>query len=746
MAVNANDPTNQENDQNSMNIQGNAAQSSTIQPQTQQTAQPAQSAATVGGQSSDSGEQSPTKPKKGVGSGMYSNLSKYKEANKAQTQKMASAAGKNVQNQAANVQAGLAKKKQQFQTNVAGEQARLGAGQEFATGLISQAAGQRDITDLERQQVGVQDRLDQFGDIKDTGYQTDIDANLAAQQTQAQQLADLQATQATSQGSFDPAQEAYNQALQNQLGIEDLNQTSYQVENPNYQTGSYDTTTLELDRQGYIDHTLAQKQKEIDQLKQQQNDAGYFGQQPDPLKAERIAELEGQLGSFGTAQTDLGTAQTNLDAAKQAYDQGVISRDELAAAGKSFEDQQRLYTNRGNIQEEMSALQNKIDTAPESVTPEELQRFEALRMGTGQFQDLETINVGGEAQRARTLENLASRINSSKGQGQLIRDVVGRPDYTRGQSALDTFLIGSDKQAREGLIRDVRGATEGLSDQVSATQRGSADALGKLRDQARGIQEGIGTGLTTAETGITESIAERLASGEGSALKDIQARMASGSGLTSEQMQALGLDKDANLYGADFTDDQYDVSQYGASDFTRMEDIARANALASLGGRVDQTLITDSDVIRKRIESGGQTVGDQAAMEAMRGELQGYRDQYSDVAAGKTASGSLDIWTDRYNQIRDGGLSHYNKGEAMRSLLGEMQQTAGTGDAARSYQDAGDQAQYDDFMSKYFGGDARTVAGESAAMQDLERKQFGSTDTIPLQQLASRDWQYYKDN
>ena len=721
MAIVQQDQINEES-QDSMNIQGQQAPGA----QTPQPTQP--STPSQGGQSSSTiqtGQQAPTqqtpsnKPKKGVGSGMYSNLSKYKAANQPATQRMAQQMQKNVQQRAQAVQSGIQKKEQQFQGATQSERARLAGGQAFAKGLIGKAAGQVDVVDIQARQGQLQERIGTFGDLQEGGYQQDIQSNRQRQIEEArrvfgdQYVTEKFGQEAIANGSTSNSLQTQQQAAQQASEIAqteyfdklraldiDPTQETFQVKNESYEPGSYTNQFKNLTRDEYVDYKIKQKQDELNRLNNPY--LRTFGTEAQNIQAdERVERLKSELSGLSGAIDPYRQAQSELASAQEAFKTGQASFEDVQRAGKQLGEQQRLFENRARLQNEMSTLEDKIQNAPEAVTPEEMQRFEQLREGVGKFQEIKGIDVGEEARRGRTLEALASRIPTERGQRELIKDVIGRSDYSRGQSALDTFLIGSDKAAREGLIRGVQEATKGLGKEAEAAQRRSSQTLGSLANQARMIKEGIAQDITGAETGITEDIQRRLESGEGTMLKDVQERMASGRGLTEQQMQALGLDKDTRLFGVDLGAMEYDPSQYKASDFATGTDVSRAEALAKLAGRTGQTLISDADEIRRRRLAGELTGSDRALGQQVQEQLAEFRGQETDLSRQTDYQDALRKQRAELAHVKnlyESGQISYNSLKGKERYINKQYDPITRAAAQR---DAAKQRQLEDFRKQY---------------------------------------------
>ena len=152
------------------------------------------------------------RPQQGKGSGMYSNIHKYAEANKPQAQRMATAAVDRYSQQAQRIQDSIAKQRAQFSQQAQANKVQLGAAQQFGQGTLQKAAGQESQEMLNFQQQELQNRLGRFQQFDKDDYSQDIQTQQQAYEQEQARVKALEDTYNQASSGFD--KNAFQQGIQ----------------------------------------------------------------------------------------------------------------------------------------------------------------------------------------------------------------------------------------------------------------------------------------------------------------------------------------------------------------------------------------------------------------------------------------------------------------------------------------------------------------------------------------------------
>jgi hypothetical protein len=174
-----------------------------------QTGQEAQELGTEAGTVTTEAPKRADTPSKTAGSGMFTNLKKYVEANKPKTKEMAGAVVKDISGQAEKIKSNVAEKRKQVSGSEAykQEQARLQGGEQTTQSALQKAQSGQMLS---------ADELDRFKALQSgTGaYEGFKAVDLAEQQQKARSLEQLGQQATTAEGSEQAIQQTFGKDIQ----------------------------------------------------------------------------------------------------------------------------------------------------------------------------------------------------------------------------------------------------------------------------------------------------------------------------------------------------------------------------------------------------------------------------------------------------------------------------------------------------------------------------------------------------
>lgn len=363
--------------------------------------------------------QSP-QPQQQKGSGAFTDLRKYVQANKPQAQQLGQAAAQNIQKQAEQVGGQVAQASQQFQQNVGMQQQQLGQAKDFATQQIQQAAQGKMVDTPKIQQFQqLTSGEKKFGDVGAL--------NLAAQQQAAQKLAGLSGQAERASGATNLLQEAFGgqQYTRGQKALDAMILGGDRAAREALMTGTQQATTG-LDQQLRDARAAALAE------------ASGLGQQDTQFRADLASQLESERGKVASdidartqqIQQEMKNEQQKLVEMVQNGQLSVedfnkyIDQTQLQAAAKQF----------SATKEQL--VENLSSPTFKPPTPDEInlmsQRYNSGDIGNA-------MGIGGN-----TLMNISraiDSIDSLKNMGVPEAQIV---DSYR-QDLMDRFLTGTIK-------------------------------------------------------------------------------------------------------------------------------------------------------------------------------------------------------------------------------------------------------------------------------------------------------------
>jgi hypothetical protein len=150
----------------------------------------------------------------------------------------------------------------------------------------------------------------------------------------------------------------------------------------------------------------------------------------------------------------------------------------------------------------------KPNTTPELYTPsdEDIRRAEQIRQGIYQgpsgLNNLE--NIKASVQRAQTL---GQETRTGSGRQDLLRQTVGSPSYTRGQSRLDTLLLGQRNNAQQ--LAQAAQSTQAVGQQTSEAAKQAELKAQTLGTQVKNLGQQFTNELGQSLGNVDQNIAQQ---------------------------------------------------------------------------------------------------------------------------------------------------------------------------------------------------------------------------------------------
>lgn len=611
-------PADEEQQQGTMNTLGG----NTSPQGTQQTSPEAQNTPiNISGQQSASVGAGPSQPstqaKKGVGSGQYTNVKKYIDANKGATSNLAQSATQDFTKRAQSVGQAVQKKQDQLNQGIQQNQQSLGQAKQFGQTTLNSAQNQQDMSELQKRQEEYQKRLQSLQNTQDRTneigqYQTDLDARKQA-------LQGMQSQYTTNQDTFKTA-------------TNDLNAARAKLDIPSYSTeGSqgYDWMFGGGDQQAA---QIYQKKFELDLTKGRlAQNTEYGGRRGRSKQSDlnTVARLEQELAPyFEFDKLNQQTLDSKQNVAKSYED--IINEQKALGGTESqlatAQDQQNLFARRQALEGELAGLTEKIQNAPSELTNEDVQRYRDLVEGRERYDQL-SYDQAREQMQGDDLNKLAQGVEREDVRRQLLQQAFGKQgDYTRGEVALDDLLLKGSPEAAQALVQGVQGTSQSLQDQLRNARRMSLQGIAGLRQGQTELQNQLGEGATSAIQGLESEIDQRVASGEGTRLDAIRNALSEGV-ISAEQAQLLGIEQ-GRTYGVDLGQQLSDLSGVATrGNVSSRSDLARAQALSRLAGMTEQSIFVNPDTV------GQMSEAEKFRLAEIQGELARGRRDYEQTAS-----------------------------------------------------------------------------------------------------------------
>lgn len=510
-----------------------------------------QSGSIQGGQATTPQSSNQPKQKKGTG---FTNVQQYVQANQGAGQQIANAAQAKLSSQANAIKTQVQKANQTFNTQAQQNQERLGQARTFGTGALDRANTVMDTNYAQQQQDALQGRINAIGQVPEQDYAANIQAKQSQLDQQKQEYAQQQAAEqkaiadVNAQNQAFSMQEAAYKPIANKIASGELQVRNGQLFDPGAPGRS----------SGVLQDQSAQKQ------------------------------YQDYIASKNAYDQSLA-ARNQINPNNQGYQQSEQELEALQLNQKKAQRQQELG-------QELSGLQAKIQNN-QPLSDLEVSRYRDIVEGREIYDNL-AYNSGNTISDAQALQQKAGLANTEAGRRQLLRDTfANNANYTRGQTALDQLLMQGDQNVTNQFINQ---ANQIGNATLGSTQQAKRQALQKLAELSVGgatLRSDLTKGVDQRESALGSEVDARLATGEGSQLANLKQAYQSGM-LSQEQAKMLGLDDSGSTYGADIGSLIGDVTKGATRESTsNLNDLARAQALAKLGGRVEQTIFTNPDTV-----------------------------------------------------------------------------------------------------------------------------------------------------
>ncbi len=242
---------------------------------------------------------------------------------------------------------------------------------------------------------------------------------------------------------------------------------------------------------------------------------------------------------------------------------------------------------------------NPTDTT--TPNPATLNQFNKLNTG-GYGQDITNYGKYGTQQQnilGGQLNNLTDQTGSAAnemGQGQLLRNAVGRNSYNQGEQALDTLFLQGQPGQTSGtsnlrqLQQNLGGIGKAATGQVNTLGTDTQKRLAALHGLSTGNQDYIKSTFGKGLSDITTNVGNELTAAQagGPAAQAAYAEAAKTGNYTPEQLAALGINPGTHNWGLSsanyLTNNQLGTGAAGNAQVATPEEFARYNALNQLAG------------------------------------------------------------------------------------------------------------------------------------------------------------------
>lgn len=519
----------------------------------EQTDQPEQisggQSATIGGE--QLGSQTTPQPqgtRKQRGSGMFTDIRKYIQANQPAGGRLGTAVAKGIQKRTQTPAQKLAEQSKRIRQNYQAQQVQIGQAQQQAQQAGQQAGQLVNQQDLQGQQQRLQSRIGALGNLQQGGYQQDITGAQQAFQAFAPQV--QQAQQAQQQ-----AQQAFQQQQQN---VQDIQQQMEQFRQDS----------------PYAAQSDEDFQRTVEGLRNNPQYQQYF-------------DLQQSLQSGQAAQQ---AAQQEQQARQQAL-QGLLGQQTSAQSEvERFQDLQGKFERQQDLLSQMTDIEGQLGGQAQ-LDPSNVQQIRNFLSGDQTF-DVGALNTLQAQVTAQDLAQQAMDLeNKTNIRKQLLRDTFG-DKYTRGMAGLDDIIL-----ARTGQIGKLQEASEqaalGLRKDITEAQQEQLGLREDIIGQAQDVRGQTKEQLRSQLGDIMGSLEQRAMTGESGRLGELYQAFQSPEGLSQQQLDMLGGEQ--RTYGLDLQDAFQQAiagQELQAGDVATGTEKARIDALRQLLGEAPSDLQT----------------------------------------------------------------------------------------------------------------------------------------------------------
>lgn len=154
-------------------------------------------------------------------------------------------------------------------------------------------------------------------------------------------------------------------------------------------------------------------------------------------------------------------------------------------------------------------LLQKASEQGQQATADETSRFKNILSGNERYDNLQQKDLTAQEMQAGQLENKAKQAQLSSGRNQMLQDVFGKRQYTKGQQAIDSFLLGTDKGARESIAKTAKAGVSDIAGQIKSVKDTQAQRISELQNKQQNLMQGLGAGIDTGFSKVKSEVQSR---------------------------------------------------------------------------------------------------------------------------------------------------------------------------------------------------------------------------------------------
>lgn len=148
---------------------------------------------------------------------------------------------------------------------------------------------------------------------------------------------------------------------------------------------------------------------------------------------------------------------------------------------------------------------------------------------------------------AQALAQMGQGLGTPGGRTAILQNVVGKPQYSKGQQQLDALLLGQgNTQALTQARRQALGVQDVLAQQAAGASEQAKEQTNKAQAFGKGIQEQLGQSVSTADTALQQQATEAQAARDAQYQKMLS-DLKSGN-INQQEAEMLGLTSGQNVY------------------------------------------------------------------------------------------------------------------------------------------------------------------------------------------------------
>lgn len=230
-------------------------------------------------------------------------------------------------------------------------------------------------------------------------------------------------------------------------------------------------------------------------------------------------------GSFTNFQDYIKANQSAVPRLGQAVQQSYnkdLAQTQKQAAQKSEQFQRDLQESLSRQQGSQNFATSQLQQAQSGMqlNPQDVQRYRDIATGAESYAPA-NLNIAPQFNEAQRLQNQARQAQSEQGRVNLLQQTFGGlgNNYTRGQSTLDSLLLGANDAARNQLLQNTQqGAGQLVGSLRDAKELAAKNLAGLYNDQST-FRQGLLDQLSQSRTGLDQDLQNRL-TGQQQSLRD----------------------------------------------------------------------------------------------------------------------------------------------------------------------------------------------------------------------------------